>query len=104
MLKVVLSGGASRMPRIRQLLEQALPKAEMLDRINPDEVIAQGAAVQVTHSLKPFLLNKVIYQSVTLLFINQKSMLYILCLLFSFRLAFYLMLSPMTYLSTRLLN
>jgi L1 cell adhesion molecule like protein len=44
---VVLSGGASRMPRIRQLLEQSFPKAGILDRINPDEVIALGAAIQV---------------------------------------------------------
>ncbi|XP_062510504.1 heat shock 70 kDa protein II-like isoform X2 [Corticium candelabrum] len=44
---IVLSGGATRMPRIKQILKQMFLNAEILESINPEEVVAQGAATEV---------------------------------------------------------
>ena len=42
---VVLVGGATRMPMIRQAVARAIGKAPLTD-LNPDEVVALGAAIQ----------------------------------------------------------
>ncbi|XP_022099193.1 heat shock 70 kDa protein 14-like [Acanthaster planci] len=42
--KVLLVGGSTRIPKLQQMIRDVLPKAEMLDTISPDEVIALGAA------------------------------------------------------------
>jgi molecular chaperone HscA len=42
---VVLVGGSTRVPRVRQLVEQALGRPPLTD-IDPDEVVAHGAAIQ----------------------------------------------------------
>ncbi len=42
---VIFSGGASRMPRFRREMEALFPGAQVLGGINPDEVVALGAAV-----------------------------------------------------------
>ena len=36
------------MPRIKQILKQMFLNAEILESINPEEVVAQGAATEVT--------------------------------------------------------
>jgi molecular chaperone DnaK (HSP70) len=44
--EVVMVGGSSRMPKIRQILSQFFNGKHMRMRINPDEAIAYGAAIQ----------------------------------------------------------
>uniref|UniRef100_A0A8C4PYU7 Heat shock protein 70 n=1 Tax=Eptatretus burgeri TaxID=7764 RepID=A0A8C4PYU7_EPTBU len=44
--KVVLCGGASRVPRLRSLICEMFPGAEIPGGFPPDEVVAMGAAVQ----------------------------------------------------------
>ncbi|XP_058762933.1 heat shock cognate 70 kDa protein 2-like [Vicia villosa] len=43
---VVLVGGSSRIPKVQQLLQEFFNGKELCVRINPDEVVAYGAAVQ----------------------------------------------------------
>ncbi|MGI5920899.1 MAG: Hsp70 family protein [Syntrophomonadaceae bacterium] len=43
---VVLAGGASRMPGFRCLVEDMFPQVEIKADINPDEVVALGAALE----------------------------------------------------------
>jgi molecular chaperone DnaK len=45
--RVVLVGGSTRIPFVRRLVEEFFQKAP-LDRVNPDEVVAVGAAVLAT--------------------------------------------------------
>ncbi|CAI9090573.1 OLC1v1025375C1 [Oldenlandia corymbosa var. corymbosa] len=44
--EVVLVGGSSRIPKVQKLLQQLLNGKELCKRINPDEAVAYGAAVQ----------------------------------------------------------
>mmetsp|Transcript_5080 Transcript_5080/g.9706 ORF Transcript_5080/g.9706 Transcript_5080/m.9706 type:complete len:571 (-) Transcript_5080:118-1830(-) len=44
--KVLLVGGSSRMPRVRQILSEVFPGSQLVMDLNPDEVVAYGAAVQ----------------------------------------------------------
>jgi molecular chaperone DnaK len=48
--KVLLAGGMTRMPMVRNLIAQ-LTKAPVTDDVNPDEVVAKGAAIQAILSL-----------------------------------------------------
>ena len=48
LLKVVLCGGTSKIPKLQSSLQAAFPNAELLNSINPDEVIAVGAAKQAS--------------------------------------------------------
>ncbi|KAF5463434.1 hypothetical protein F2P56_019349 [Juglans regia] len=43
---VVLVGGSTRIPKIRELLQECFDGKELYKRINPDEAVAYGAAVQ----------------------------------------------------------
>jgi heat shock protein 1/8 len=43
---VVLVGGSSRIPRVQKLLQNYFKGKELCKRINPDEAVAYGAAVQ----------------------------------------------------------
>lgn len=43
---VVLAGGASRMPGFKDLVNRIFPGAELRAEINPDEVVALGAALE----------------------------------------------------------
>jgi heat shock protein 1/8 len=43
---VVLVGGSSRIPRVQKLLQNFFKGKELCKRINPDEAVAYGAAVQ----------------------------------------------------------
>lgn len=43
---VVLVGGSTRIPKIRQLLREFFNGKELCQSINPDEAVAHGAAVQ----------------------------------------------------------
>jgi molecular chaperone DnaK len=43
--QIVLVGGSTRIPKVEQLIEQALP-GKVNKEINPDEVVALGAAIQ----------------------------------------------------------
>ncbi|XP_046304304.1 heat shock 70 kDa protein 14 isoform X2 [Marmota monax] len=44
--KIVLCGGASRMPRLQQLIKDLFPAVDLLNSIPPDEVIPIGAAIE----------------------------------------------------------
>jgi len=43
--KVLLAGGMTRMPMIRQMIS-SFASVPMVDQLNPDEVVARGAAIQ----------------------------------------------------------
>jgi len=43
---VVLVGGSSRIPKVRQLLQEFFQGKELCKSINPDEAVAYGAAIQ----------------------------------------------------------
>ena len=44
--KVILAGGTSRIPAFKKIIKNIFEKSEILGTINPDEVVALGAAVQ----------------------------------------------------------
>ena len=44
--EVVLIGGSTRIPRIQELLADKFPGKSLSKRINPDEAVAMGAAIQ----------------------------------------------------------
>ena len=44
--EVVLIGGSSRIPKIREMLKTMFPKAYLNCSVNPDEAVACGAAIQ----------------------------------------------------------
>lgn len=44
--EVVLIGGSTRIVRIQELLEEQFPNKPLSKRINPDEAVAMGAAIQ----------------------------------------------------------
>ena len=44
--EIVLIGGSTRIVKIQQLLEQFFPGKKLSKRINPDEAVAMGAAIQ----------------------------------------------------------
>ena len=44
--EVVLVGGSSRIPKIQQLIEDFFGKKILSKKINPDEVVAEGATIQ----------------------------------------------------------
>ena len=44
--EIVMVGGSSRIPRIRQLLQEYFNGKKLNDSVNPDEAVAYGAAVQ----------------------------------------------------------
>lgn len=46
--EVVLVGGSTRIPKIQQLLTEFFNGKELNRKINPDEAVAFGAAVQVS--------------------------------------------------------
>ncbi|MEP6936649.1 MAG: Hsp70 family protein [Chthoniobacterales bacterium] len=48
--KILLVGGMTRMPMVRQMIEQ-LSTAPVVDDVNPDEAVAVGAAIQGVLSL-----------------------------------------------------
>lgn len=45
--EVVLVGGSTRIPKVQQLLSDFFNGKELNRKINPDEAVAYGAAVQV---------------------------------------------------------
>jgi molecular chaperone DnaK (HSP70) len=45
--QIVLCGGGTKIPKLRDAIQNKLPSADMLSSINGDEVIALGAARQV---------------------------------------------------------
>ena len=48
--KILLVGGMTRMPMVREMVSQ-LTKAPVIDDVNPDEAVANGAAIQAILSL-----------------------------------------------------
>ena len=44
--EIVMVGGSSRIPRVRQLLSEYFNGKKLNDSVNPDEAVAYGAAVQ----------------------------------------------------------
>lgn len=65
---VVLVGGSTRIPKIRELLKKETKRQELCTSIDPDEAVAHGAAIQaavVTLQNKPELLSSVYLKDVT---------------------------------------
>ncbi|XP_021923589.1 heat shock 70 kDa protein 14-like isoform X2 [Zootermopsis nevadensis] len=52
--KLILSGGAMKMPKLQQAVGDLFPESEVLSGISPDEVIATGAARQGSYLARPF--------------------------------------------------
>jgi molecular chaperone DnaK (HSP70) len=52
--KLILSGGATKIPKLQQAVRELFPDAELLSGISPDEVIATGAAKQGSYLARPF--------------------------------------------------
>ena len=50
--QVLLVGGSSRIPKVQQILQEMFPQTELCRRINPDEAIAVGAAMDASHAYK----------------------------------------------------
>jgi heat shock protein 1/8 len=48
--QVLLVGGSSRIPKVQQILQEMFPDKELCRRINPDEAIAVGAAMDAAHA------------------------------------------------------
>jgi len=48
--QVLLVGGSSRIPRVQAILQEMFPDKELCRRINPDEAIAVGAAMDAAHA------------------------------------------------------
>ncbi|AAX16781.1 chaperone protein DnaK [Borrelia hermsii DAH] len=44
--KIILSGGSTRIPLVKEGLREVFPEIEVLDSLNQDEVVANGAAIQ----------------------------------------------------------
>ncbi|GFE83885.1 molecular chaperone HscC [Steroidobacter agaridevorans] len=61
--EVVLVGGATRMPMIRKLVTKLFGRFPVVD-INPDEAIAQGAAIQAALKARNSALNDVVMTDV----------------------------------------
>lgn len=61
---IVLAGGATRMPIVRRLVARMFGRFPASD-INPDEVVALGAAVQAGLKMKDAALNEVVMTDVT---------------------------------------
>ena len=69
--KVVLVGGSSRIPKVKQLLAAKFSKHCLQDKINPDESVAYGAALQAAilngvaeQKLKGIIIQNVIPMSI----------------------------------------
>mmetsp|Transcript_32779 Transcript_32779/g.82665 ORF Transcript_32779/g.82665 Transcript_32779/m.82665 type:complete len:547 (+) Transcript_32779:67-1707(+) len=48
--QILLVGGSSRIPRVQTILQEMFPDKELCRRINPDEAIAIGAAMDASHA------------------------------------------------------
>mmetsp|Transcript_12024 Transcript_12024/g.28074 ORF Transcript_12024/g.28074 Transcript_12024/m.28074 type:complete len:548 (+) Transcript_12024:71-1714(+) len=48
--QILLVGGSSRIPRVQSILQEMFPDKELCRRINPDEAIAIGAAMDASHA------------------------------------------------------
>jgi len=53
-VQLILSGGATKIPKLQQAVRELFPDAELLSGISPDEVIATGAAKQGSYLARPF--------------------------------------------------
>ena len=69
--EVVLVGGPTRMPCVRKAIQKEFPNVILCKDINPDEVVAEGAAIQAAvlsgvphHILKEILLMDVLPMSI----------------------------------------
>ena len=56
-VQLILSGGATKIPKLQQAVRELFPDAELLSGISPDEVIATGAAKQGSYLARPFHLD-----------------------------------------------
>ena len=51
--EVILVGGSTRIPKIKELVKEKFPNCKINDSINPDEAIAYGATVEAEKILHP---------------------------------------------------
>ena len=45
---MILTGGSTRIPKVQQMLKEHFEGKKLLSHISPDEVLAYGAAVDVS--------------------------------------------------------
>lgn len=53
-MKVIVTGGASKMPRMQKAIKEALPNSELLSTIPADEVVAVGCSGQASITGEPW--------------------------------------------------
>lgn len=65
--EIVLVGGCTRIPKVQELLRQIFPGKTLNKRINPDEAVAHGAALQaaILCERRPAQLQKLVVQDIT---------------------------------------
>ena len=44
--EVILVGGSTKIPKVKQIVKNYFPKCKINDNINPDEVVAYGATLE----------------------------------------------------------
>lgn len=72
--EIVLIGGSTRIVQIQQLLEQYFPSKRLSKRINPDEAVAVGAAIQGANLSLSFDQKDPILAEITLMDVTPMSL------------------------------
>jgi heat shock 70kDa protein 1/2/6/8 len=76
--EVILVGGSTRIPKVRQLLKEFFNGKEPSDAVNPDEAVAFGATVQAgiltgqDFALMASILNSPLYSDFYIVIIQYK--------------------------------
>ena len=72
--EVVLIGGSTRIVRVQQLLEEMFPGMTLSKKINPDEAVAMGAAIQGANLSQTFESKDPILEGITLMDVTPLSL------------------------------
>lgn len=72
--EVVLIGGSTRIIRVQQLLEEIFPGKKLSKRINPDEAVAMGAAIQGANLARTYEIKDSKLEAITLMDVTPLSL------------------------------